>query len=452
MSSRYLALIASTSLVVIGSTSLAACKPGNIAADTGPESTTNPNDEEGDWTGDGDGDTTGDGDGDGDTTGDGDPAGCVAALDILFVVDNSGSMGPAQVRLANSISALIDPLDAAGVDWRIGVTTTDNGNPWCPVGTTTPEAGKLVLSHCQSRINDFLFNNGAIDFQNAGCNDLCLVGNNVLSVLPTSTHVDPNQAPRPWVEKIDGTTNLANDVDPAAALACLLPMGISGCGFESQLESAYLSLRRAENVNENEYGFLRPDASLLVVIVSDEVDCSYNKDYSEIFEQDGNKVFWSDPQSAFPTSALCWNAGVECTGDPSNYDSCDPVNKDVLGNSGVPDAEAVLHPLSRYLGHLQGLEAQLQQLDPTAAVRVSIIGGVGADGSATYAEVSAMDPEFQDSYGIGPGCTSAEITGVPPVRMRDVSALTGGTASSICADEYATALTSIVAPFISACG
>jgi hypothetical protein len=407
-------------------------------------------DGDGDPTGDGDGDPTGDGDGDGEPgDGDGDPT-CVSALDILFVVDNSAGMGTVQARLASGISGLIDPLDAAGVDWRIGVTTTDNGNPWCPSGVTTPEAGKLVLVPCKQRLEDFLFNNGMSDATDLACNDVCPLDVGWGGVIPTTTRLDPTPAPRPWVEKIDDVTNLADNVDPAAALACLLPMGINGCGFESQLESAYLSLKRAENAAEGNYGFLRSDASLLVVIVSDEVDCSYQQEFSEIFDQDGSKTFWSDPMADFPTSAICWNAGVVCTGDPSNYDSCDPVNKDVDGNSGVADAEAVLHPLARYLGVLEGIEDQLQAFDPSATVRLSIIGGVGLDGSLSYAH--AVDPEFQDSYGIGPGCTSGDINGLPPVRMRDVSATTGGTASSVCADEYASALTEIVAPFVGACG
>ena len=50
-------------------------------------------------------------------------------VSILLVVDNSGSMGTAQAILTSRITDLVAPLDAAGIDWRLGVTTTDNGNP-----------------------------------------------------------------------------------------------------------------------------------------------------------------------------------------------------------------------------------------------------------------------------------------------------------------------------------
>jgi hypothetical protein len=44
-------------------------------------------------------------------------------LDVLFVVDNSGSMAEEQEKLGQRISSFINTLQ--GVDWRIGVTTTD---------------------------------------------------------------------------------------------------------------------------------------------------------------------------------------------------------------------------------------------------------------------------------------------------------------------------------------
>jgi hypothetical protein len=411
---------------IASSVAIAACTYADGGVDTGPQTTTTFGDSESS--------------GDGDPSGDGDVSTCVSALDVLFVIDNSGSMGEKQTRIATSVPMLIAPLDAAGVDWRIGVTTTDSGNPWCD--STTPEAGNLVLSSCKSRIDEFVF--GEEPPLGNACDGCTL---DEIEIVPTTTHVDSNEKPRLWVEKIGGVTNLANDVDPAAALACFLPMGITGCGFESQLESMYLSLARAQNVDDDEYGFLRPGASLLVVIISDEVDCSYNDDYAEIFELDGNRAFWSDPAAMFPTSAVCWNAGVSCSGDPSDYDSCDPINKDVNGNEGVDGGAAVLHPLSRYLGQLDAIEAQIREIDPSGAVRISLIAGVASDGSVHYADVGETDPEYQHWFGIGPGCTAPppmghvdNITAVPPVRMRNVATQSGGIMRSVCADEYASAL------------
>jgi hypothetical protein len=398
--------------------------------------------------------TLGDGDGDGDwrsdTSDTGNEDGANAA-DILFVVDNSGSMGEEQQKLALAIDALVDPLEAADVDYRIGITTSDNGNPWCPSGTTTPEGGKLVLSSCKNRIEDFLFNNGQVDVQDLACNDLCALDNVQLEIQPTTTDLDDNASPRPWVESAVGVTNLPPGTDVADALRCFMPMGINGCGFESQLESMYLSLKRAVNTQEASYGFLRADSVLAIVFLSDEADCSYNKDYASIFEQDGDKVFWSDPTASFPTSAVCWNAGVTCTGDPSAYTSCDPVNKDELGNEAVDDAAAVLHPMSRYLGELAGLTSEKQELQFDREIVLGLIGGVETDGSLTYADVDATDPEFQDSFGIGPGCTAPNpldpnepVEAVPPVRMRDAVEMGGvGGLYSVCDADYSAALADV---------
>jgi hypothetical protein len=368
-------------------------------------------------------------------------------VDILFVIDNSGSMGEEQANLATHFGALVGVLEAPDVEanYRIGVTTSDNGNPWCPLGTTTPEGGNLVLSSCKSRIGDFIFND-SVDVQDLACNDICTLTEAELEVVPTATDVDANLVARPWLESIEGNKNIPAETDTAEAFKCFGPQGVNGCGFESQLESMYFSLTRNFTEGQANYGFLRDGAILAIVIVTDEVDCSYNKDWADIFEQDGNKVFWSDPAASFPTSAVCWNAGVECTGDPSGYDSCEPVNKDINGNIGANDDDAVLHPMSRYIDLIQGIEDAKKNLDPDQEVIVALIGGVSEGGDVFYAD-DLIDPVFQDSFGIGAGCTAAgNVTAVPPVRMRVFTdTFTPDNMFSICSLDYTPALEQIAA-------
>ena len=372
-------------------------------------------------------------------------------VDILFVIDNSGSMGEEQAILANNFGAFIQVLEGEDVEanYRLGVTTSDNGNPWC--GQTTPEGGKLVLSSCKDRISDFLFNNGEVDVQDLACNDVCDLDSAALEITPTATELDPNEVQRPWLENIEGAKNIPPGTSTEDAFKCFGPQGINGCGFESQLESMYLSLIRAQNSAEDSYGFLRASAILAVVFVTDEADCSYNKDWSEIFDADGNKVFWSDPTSPFPSSAVCWNAGVECMGDSSGYDSCEPMNYDVNGNAQASDADAVLHPMNRYSGLLAGLEVDKQQLNPDQEVITALIGGVSNQGEVFYSD-SLIDPNFQDSFGIGPGCeavnpiTNDPIQAVPPVRLRTIiDQFTPGNMFSICEQDYSAALEAIAA-------
>jgi hypothetical protein len=415
--------------------------PGNLdAGDSSSEDDT----DEGD-TGDGD---PGDGDGDpGDGDGDPEPGpidgdGCQAALDVLLIIDNSGSMGEEQALLASAlIEPLLAPLDLSGVDWRLAITTTDNSNPWCP--GTTAEAGAFQLRACNDHPEDFLFNSGQVDVQDLACNSICPYAPGKLHALPTTTAEDPEPKPRPWMESINGVTNLPEDIDPALAALCFVPQGINGCGFEQPLQAMHLALLRAQTPDEPESGFLRLNAGLLVVFVTDEADCSYNPEYASIFDQDGNKVFWSDPSSSFPTSAVCWNAGINCIGDPAGYDDCVSASYDEFGNPAATPEEAVLKPVGGFVQTLLDIEQQKRAFDPGADVSVLVISGLGLDGQLHYAD-TLVDPAFQDSFGIGPGCEAPPpmgvvdpVTAVPPVRLRELGeALSSEPLASICAPSY----------------
>ncbi|MCB9666339.1 MAG: VWA domain-containing protein [Alphaproteobacteria bacterium] len=48
-----------------------------------------------------------------------------AKVDVLWVIDDSGSMSDEQDKLATNLPAFFDYLDGSGMDWHIGVTTTD---------------------------------------------------------------------------------------------------------------------------------------------------------------------------------------------------------------------------------------------------------------------------------------------------------------------------------------
>ena len=52
-------------------------------------------------------------------------------VDILFVIDDSGSMGEEQAKLAANFAPFVATLEEAGADYRIAVTTTDDGAPGC---------------------------------------------------------------------------------------------------------------------------------------------------------------------------------------------------------------------------------------------------------------------------------------------------------------------------------
>jgi hypothetical protein len=373
-------------------------------------------------------------------------------VDILFVIDNSGSMGEEQANLAANFGAFIELLEQEKVDanYRIGITTTDNSNPWCG-SSTTPEAGKLQLSSCLGRLEHFTFTGSdpPTVVEDIACTDICVHDKAALDdrMVPTPTDLDPNHKVRPWLENIEHKTNLPPGISTVEAFQCFGPQGIDGCGFESHLESMYKGLRLTQDQSQASYGFLRENAILAIIIVTDEVDCSYQTEWADIFAAEGNRVFWSDPEAMYPTSAVCWNAGVECTGGPDTYDECHAADKNVDGNITTDPSAAVLHPVSRYVDLVQGFENDKKVNSPDQEVIVAVIAGVPDGYSTGMADIlyaNSPDPVFQTDFGIGPGCKQGDQTAVPPVREREWAESFGDrNLYSVCSNDYTPALQAI---------
>jgi hypothetical protein len=140
--------------------------------------------------------------------------------------------------------------------------------------------------------------------------------------------------------------------DPVAdALSCIGPQGIDGCGMEATLETMLQALDPNKAWNTGGEPFLRVGAVLAVVIVTDEEDCAV-KNY-EYFDpakaNDPNyNQYWEDfpgtpGMKKDPTSAVCWNAGTDCTTPTLDtiYESCVSADK------------GVLQPTSRYINYLK---------------------------------------------------------------------------------------------------
>jgi hypothetical protein len=337
-------------------------------------------------------------------------------------------------------------------NYRIGITPTDSGNPRCPSAQYTPEGGNLVLSSCLDRVDQGEFQFNADNFSTT-CTDFCKKTNAQLTVRPTATSVDATEAPRKWIERIEKVSNIGGAVDNTEAFQCYGPQGVAGCGFESHLESMYLALAGAASAkSKNNYGFLRDAAILSIVIISDEADCSYNAATKDIFTT--NKVFWNDPAvDTAPTSAMCFRAGVECTGGPDKYTECHAQDWDNKGAKTTDPKAAVLQPVSKYIDFVKSIEDKKKEIDENQRVLISLIAGVPIgydtfDKEIPYENLPA-DDENQINFGIGPGCLSDDSFAVPPVREREFAEafLDDPTKErnlySICQDSYAGALQSI---------
>jgi len=361
------------------------------------------------------------------------PEGDVEGIDVLFVIDNSGTMGVAQGRLQQSAPAIIAALNATGLDYRIGATTTDNSNYWCKgAGLAEADEGHLIPPvSCRTHADDFYFSGTDIDMFEEACAQQCSLDE--ISLVPGA---------RPWLssDTLDGTSM-------EDALACSLPMGINGCGFEQPLESMRLATTWSESPDAAESGFIRPNAHLVVIFVTDEVDCSFNPVHEATVvgeEGVGNQIFWSLPEvQQSPTSAVCWNAGVECSGSGTpQYDACVAQNKAVDGSNASNAAGSVIHPLARYSDRLDAVRGS--KVAGAGVYTFGITGvpeGYAKPGDVLYADgADGSNPDsFQARFGTGPGCIQGDIEAVPPVRMVQFTQSgdqTGVPLFSICSNNY----------------
>jgi hypothetical protein len=471
---------ATTLLLATLAATLAACEPrgpksiGSLDGETGADGETGDGDGdtgEGDGDpGDGDGDT-GDGDNDpGDGDGDGDtgcpPGGCLDfedtvsmegctagdgtcdQIDLLFVIDNSGTMGEEQLNLTADFPLIIDELQSLtdkdgqplNPNVNIMVTTTDMGHPICtpyqPDGYE-PAQGAPQSEACINRLDDFMGLGGnAPEFPEA-CTNGC-----PLAIEPDDPFIH--------FEGAMGSTSNVPDNDVEGALQCIGPQGINGCGYEAPLESMLQAINPAATWNQGNQPFLREGGTLAVVFITDEEDCSVRapEGYAYFTDQMLDTYWEVDPETGTKTqatSAVCWNAGVDCGAPDGNgvYADCSSIDTDVL------------HPLTHYLPYLQdelivnqGKEVVMLGIlgvptvtahnpeppfQPTAGGVMDLVYRQWRDGPYPVGDLlpEAIDDEetaasMAFEFGIGPGCTGEDGMGnftgqaLPPVRIKEV--------------------------------
>ncbi|MCK9462722.1 MAG: hypothetical protein M0R80_24135, partial [Proteobacteria bacterium] len=184
---------------------------------------------------DGDTDSDTDSDSDSDTDTDEPGSGC-QALDLLFVIDDSGTMAAEQEMLVAAFGDFVDVLEAYEtsngnqLEYRIGVTTTGVSTHYSVEGIP----GNVTLD---GRDGELLAPDGATD---------------------------------PW---IDGPGD-----EVAAQFEEIAVVGIYGPAYEMPLLAMRKALEETASGGANE-GFLREDALFAVVIITDEDDCSRTDDY-----------------------------------------------------------------------------------------------------------------------------------------------------------------------------
>ena len=204
-------------------------------------------------------------------------------VDILFVVDDSGSMLDKQQNLRDNFPNFINVLNTiqGGLpDVHIGVVSSDMGTKGEEDATPGPGVGSVG---------------------NGGCANTGKDGR----LLPGQTGTEINGTFISDIKLTDGSRQKNYDNcsggDLAACFGRMASLGANGCGFEQHLQA----MRRAleGQLTGANAGFLRDDAFLAVIFLADEDDCSMS--HSTLLGPDGGPL---GPQQSF----RCTRFGVKC--------------------------------------------------------------------------------------------------------------------------------------------
>lgn len=99
-----------------------------------------------------------------------------AKVDVLFVIDNSGSMREEQSKLSTALASFVGSIQR--LDWQIGITTTDVSNgPQGIKGSLVPMKGtnqKVLTKNVPGYAN--IFKNTVVREETIGCTNNCPSG------------------------------------------------------------------------------------------------------------------------------------------------------------------------------------------------------------------------------------------------------------------------------------
>lgn len=308
------------------------------------------------------------------------------STDILFVIDDSGSMAEEQAKVVERLGAFVTGLSRGPVahDFQFGVITTSVFQNARLCGEPTAEL--LAFPEASGRLQLGKTVRGALETES---------DRKILS------HDDPEL------------------VDQASLL---LGQGTSGSGQEMALEAMRRALSEPlvstplDAEPPGNLGFLRPGARLLVVIVTDEDDCSDTTGTAVAVEPTCGPPCTSD--------AECGGEGHYCVPDPENRTG----RRCVTNACETPEGRAALEPVESYVSFLRGLDDGTGWGRPRE-VFVAAIAPVSADGARLPERCSNG---VDEAYGAG-------------VRYRALVDALGERAflSSICEEDYGAALTGI---------
>lgn len=268
-------------------------------------------------------------------------------VDILFVIDNSPSMTPKQLKLAENIPRFIQAIEAKNLNYHVGIVTTDVG--------TLPASGRpfpTSAGSCDTAKGD----DGLL--QNLPCTERSLspAAQQACQTLCQDPRFVPQNGQRfiskqagisnvPVAMMLDPKTGKLVDRGPENAFKCMALVGDRGCGVESPLEAARRAL--AEHPTENA-NFLRANSTLALIFVTDEDDCSVQLAMRDTF---GNPASRDCGPGA--TDPECFRIDYRCVTDSIECDQ--PLSSEGPKTNCHPKPSKYLESVSKYVNYFSSL-------------------------------------------------------------------------------------------------
>ena len=245
-----------------------------------------------------------------------------------------------------------------------------------------------------------------------------------------------------FISNEDGATNYTAP-SISAVFTCIAPLGEAGCGFEHQLASVARALGAdgAPAPAENQ-GFLRPDADLAIIFITNEDDCSAPAN-SLLYDTLTNTNLAS--QLGPPGNFRCNEFGHLCGSPPAPPRRISPTPSDLnttVAYDGCQSAEdsAFLTPVGTFVSQIKALKT-----NPAAQILVEAMAGPPTPYAVHWSLALATDtgpwPAVVHSCDGGPTVGYAN----PAVRIAQFVQAFGanGSLHTICSNDFTPALQKI---------
>jgi hypothetical protein len=291
-------------------------------------------------------------------------------VDLLFLIDDSSSMKLSQDNLLRNFPMFMTALKSL-----------PGGLPNVHIAVVSSDMGVDGGTGCKAETNK----NGVFQYAaRGGC---------------ASTGLDANAT---FISDVNGVRNYTGNLEDV--FTCIAALGQEGCGFERQFGAVARALGadgQAPPV-ENQ-GFLRKDAYLAIVMITNEDDCSASPG---VPIYDGSNLHISDPLGP-PINFRCNEYGHVCDGvHPDRHAPNGDINATVTYDSCMSAEDGALLRVADIANSLKNLKD-----DPNNQIIFAAISGPSSpytvhwkkptnDDTAPWPEVShactAADESFAD--------------------------------------------------------